>query len=208
LTRRKSASRKKKKATSKKAVKPQKKSLVLKGKNSKETAVKPVATRVSKKRGVKKTKAKKISHMTNSRKPRKQPKKKKPTKKQLRERALKGWKTRRKFERVNPSKKIQKIVTKKILPQSRHHVTTFELLDELSKYKMDGSLAKFPSLLRHLRDVEIIYNRLWATAEGEEYIAMTPDEVSQTYRFKQEAMLIADQYEVPVREVYTLFFSA
>ena len=137
-------------------------------------------------------------------------KKKKPTKAALRKRALAGWVTRRKFDRIAPTPIVQKLVTEVILPGASHKVGPKELIDSLSAFRMDGTEARYPSVLRFSDDVEEIAERLWAIQgqlDSDRYRAASPEEIADTPEFKREANDIANEYEVQLREVYTLFFS-
>lgn len=227
--RKKSLPKKKKKLSSKKPIAAKKKVISSKGKKNSRTANKPVTRRVSDARSKKQKKTKKnvksakkavkrsvrISHMTNSqkrqkeqKKPKKVSKPRKPSKKVLSERARKGWKTRRKSKRIDRTRRVQRIVDKKILPDALHRMTTLELLQSLAKFRADGRPAMYPSILRHMHDAETIYNRLWSFAQRDgEYITMDPNEIASTDEFKYEAQRIAQEYDVQIKEVYTLFFS-
>lgn len=199
------AKRKKPTAPKKKPVKP------VKGKQKIITAKRPKARVTPKRKEVVRAKKKSVqsgSPRTDSKKTKKRLKKP-PTKKQLRERALKGWETRRKFEQLDP-RRVEKIVLEEILPNAVQNMRTGELLMELATFHMDGSKAKEPSILRHIDDTMDIYERLWRTqsemSEGG-YVPMSKDEIAHSQQFRYEAQKIAWDYEVPLREVYTLFFS-
>jgi hypothetical protein len=202
---------------SKKPLKARNKAGLGKGKKTNISAKRPIASGVSKKRGkaeIRNRGKKKISHMTNSRKSRKvplpAPKKKRPlSKRKLRERALKGWVTRRKFEQLGPVEDVKKLVEKVILPKAVKQLHSRDLLIELASLHVDGSEAEYPSILRHLSDSETIYNRLWSVQGSieEGWVSASPQEIAETDEFRSLAKEIANEYEVPVREVYTLFFS-
>lgn len=197
------AKRKKPIAPKKKPVKP------VKGKQ-KTIAAKRPKTRVAPKRTVRAKKKpvesakRKISPRTDSRK-----QKKRRTKRERRESALKGWETRRKFENLN-QKRVEKIVLDEILPNAVRNMRTGELLLELATFHIDGSKAKEPSILRHINETMDIYERLWRTQSNmaeDGYIPVSKAEIAQSPLFRQEAQKIAWDFEVPLREVYTLFFS-
>ena len=85
-----------------------------------------------------------------------------------------------------------------------------ELLYELANYRIDGTPAKEPSILRHVKESQDLYERLWRTqAEPDDYgyIPASMTEIAGSPAFKYEAQKIAQELDVPLREVYTLFFS-
>lgn len=198
---------------SRKPNKPKKRVIEAEKKKKRPAAKKPIAKPASKVKTAKKTpisRKKKTSHMTRTPKP----SKKRLTAKQRknRERALKGWETRRKFQNLlPPTPQVESIVLDKVLPETtKAPLPVKELLEQLSQYRFDGSIAKEPSILRHFGDKTVdMLDKLWRSQRPTEqgYYAMTQAEIAETPEFRYTAIDIAQEFGVQLKEVYTLFFS-
>lgn len=144
-------------------------------------------------------------------------KKRKISKKELRRRAIKGWKTR--YELYGPSgrKSYEKIAATSKEEELRKRISELEqrteLLEKLSTFvddsdwmRRDGTLSRNPSTLRHLGDpTDIILETLRKSyyVDGDKELGIQGD-LSLWY---DQAEFYAERLDVDVREVYTLFFS-
>ena len=79
----------------------------------------------------------------------------------------------------------------------------------MAGYRVDGTLAKQFSRLRHLENREEILRSLWECQppDRDGYRNMTKEEIAATPEFKERAIKIVRENDVLIQEVYTLFFS-